>query len=81
MKRSRGILTRCRDNIRTLAYLALDENDQNFYEGRICKMRNALGRVACLLFPVFVKALGRASSRTGFEGTPLFSASGRLLSG
>lgn len=51
-------------SVRNLAYLALIENDQSSVESRICEMRYVSNHVACLLFCVFNKALGRASIRT-----------------
>jgi len=39
-----------RGKVRSLAYLALIENRQNFREGRICEMRHVVIHVACLLF-------------------------------
>ena len=51
-------------SVRILAYLALTENRPNLQ--RKPDMWDALrgNHVACLLFSVFVKALGRASVRT-----------------
>ena len=59
-------------SVRNLAYLALDENDQIFYESRICEMRYVSNHVACLLFFVFLRRLVVPRTEHRCEGTPLF---------
>ena len=50
--------------VRSLAYLALIENDQSSVESRICEMRYVGNPRGVSSIRVFVKALGRASLRT-----------------